>query len=50
MTGVTQNQNALVLSQTIPYDEYLTLMTDLEANLKFVTEQLTSVRDDLAVK
>jgi|LauGreDrversion4_2_1035121.scaffolds.fasta_scaffold74177_4 hypothetical protein len=25
-------------------------MTDLEANLKFVTEQLTSARDDLATK
>jgi hypothetical protein len=51
MSGiVTHNQNALLLSQTIPYDEYLTLMTDLEANLKFVTEQLTSARDDLAAK
>lgn len=50
MAGVTINQNATVLSQTLPYDEYLSLMNDLEANLKFVTDQLSSVREDLAAK
>lgn len=50
MAGVTINHNATVLSQTLPYDEYLSLMNDLEANLKFVTDQLSSVREDLAAK
>ncbi len=50
MTGVTTNNNAGVNSQTIPYDEYLNLVVDLETNLKFVTEQLSSVRDDLTAK
>lgn len=50
MTGVTTNNNAAVMSQTIPYDEYLNLVVDLEANLKFVTDQLSSVRDDCTAK
>ena len=50
MAGVIINHNATVLSQTLPYDEYLSLMNDLEANLKFVTDQLSSVREDLAAK